>query len=496
MTAPLPTSINNIVIQNQDAQALLQNPLLNKNIWHPIEDLKLTVKEHRSPHIFNFEPITQDWLKLLAKTHILLRSNAGTSTSTLYSEIHYLRKFSGFLSKYSIERPDQINNQVFEELDCYLRSQELSESSIGRCYTVLSNFFDTCRVEKWLEINTYWFRGRRRAVSEPLEIDYLPEEVWNQLNENLYHLPGPLQRMVLVIRTLGLRIGELCTMPFDCLRKRNGQWRIRFETEKYQAIDELPILSLELVAVIKEQQQYICQHFGNEYDKLFCSNSTTGRGRDKANGIKDAMIFTPKPTVMRDSSFNNWLNRLARKCEIRANNGEIWKFRSHQFRRTVGTIMTNAGVRDLIIQKYLRHRSPNMQKYYKHLLKQVLGDEYETLMEEKKYVDIAGTVIASHKPANPITEILRRRLYQITTQYGECHRPILKDPCPTVNACWHCLSWRVSNADLSFLKEDLKRVEEEVEVAIRLGMVRQQQGLEDDRNVLLKVIQRLEQADD
>ena len=46
--------------------------------------------------------------------------------------------------------------------------------------------------------------------------------------------------------------------------------------------------------------------------------------------------------------------------------------------------MTNAGVRDLVIQKYLRHRSPDMQNYYKHLLKQVLGSEYQELIQEKK----------------------------------------------------------------------------------------------------------------
>ncbi|KOP26880.1 hypothetical protein AMR41_07935 [Hapalosiphon sp. MRB220] len=69
--------------------------------------------------------------------------------------------------------------------------------------------------------------------------------------------------MVLVIRTMGVRIGELCNMPFDCLRKRGDQWRIRFVTEKYETTDELPIAVPELVAVIKEQQEYIRQYGAN-----------------------------------------------------------------------------------------------------------------------------------------------------------------------------------------------------------------------------------------
>jgi integrase/recombinase XerD len=94
--------------------------------------------------------------------------------------------------------------------------------------------------------------------------------------------------------------------------------------------------------------------------------------------------------------------------------------------------MTNAGVRDLIIQKYLRHRSPDMQEHYKRLLKEVLGEEYHELMKGSSYVDSTGKMVAQHQPQNPITEFVRRKMYQITTQYGECHRPILKSPSRTI----------------------------------------------------------------
>ncbi len=195
-------------------------------------------------------------------------------------------------------------------------------------------------------------------------------------------------------------------------------------------------------------------------------------------------------------TFNRWLNQLAQEQKICDKQGEIWYFKSHQFRKTMATIMTNAGVRDLIIQKYLRHRSPDMQNYYKHLLKQVLGDEYQELIKAKKYVDNAGKVVSSYQPKNPVTELLRRKMYQITTQYGECHRPILKSPCQTVNACWRCEHWRTSTDDLHYLKNDLKRVKEELTMAENLGMIRQQQGLEDDCQSLTIRIQGLEEIND
>ncbi len=199
---------------------------------------------------------------------------------------------------------------------------------------------------------------------------------------------------------------------------------------------------------------------------------------------------------MSAGTLNLWLNRLGNRYNICTHDGQTWHFKSHQFRKTLATVMTNAGVRDLIIQKYLRHRSPDMQNYYKHLLKQVLGDEYRELMKETKYVDNTGKLVATHQPKNPITELLRRKMYQISTQYGECHRPVLKSPCQTVNACWRCEYWLTSTDDLNALKDDSQRIGVELEIANQLGMVRQQQGLVSDQQSLAIRIQGLEETND
>lgn len=211
--------------------------------------------------------------------------------------------------------------------------------------------------------------------------------------------------MILTIRTTGIRVGELLNLPLDCLRQRVKQWRLRMRTEKYDEDDELPIPP-ELAAVIKEQQEYIKQQFSDSYNKLLCHSQAGGwktLRKNEDGTVVDEMVFEPCSQVMPNNMFNHWLNRLVRKCKIQSKDGKTWHFASHQFRRTVATVLTNAGIRDLIIQKYLRHRSLEMQNYYKHLLKQVLADEYQELIQEKKYVDITGKVVASHKPQNLIT---------------------------------------------------------------------------------------------
>jgi integrase/recombinase XerD len=470
---------------NDPARKLLNNPLMDKDVWQTIEDLGLTTKQHQKTLTINFASIKQDWLKLLAKLYILVRSTRRLSASYLNIDVHYLNRFSEFIEHKSIFNFNHINDRLFDEYDYYLHSLTISESSISMHYRTLNKFFNLCREECWLTVNTYWFKRRCKLSSfKRDEIEYIPEEVWQQLDENIQYLPEVLQRMILIIRSTGLRIGELLNLPLDCLRQRGNQWRLRFLTEKYKTKDELPICE-ELVAVIKEQQEYIREIFGEAYDKLFNSHFSSQYCK-----------YKPLPRVMSSGIFNKRLNRLASEKNICTKEGKVWHFKSHQFRKTVATVMTNAGVRDLIIQKYLRHRSPEMQEYYKRLLKEVLGDEYQELMKGSNYVDSMGKLVSKHQPQNLITELVRKKMYQITTQYGECHRPILKSPCQTVNACWQCEHWLTSYEDLSDLKNDLQRVETELDIALRLGMVRQQQGLQADREKILIRIECLENIDD
>ncbi|MCC0178747.1 site-specific integrase [Waterburya agarophytonicola K14] len=466
---------------------LLKNPLLQKDIWHTVDDLNLRISPHKRTLSLNFQPIASDWFKLLVKLYVLVRSQPNKSSNSIDGYLIHLRKFSQFLVEKSIHHPKQIDNNLFEEFDYYLKTKGLGHKTLVHYRTTICTFFDVCRAEGWLDINTYWFQGKRhRGHPNHKDVEYIPEEVWHQLEENLYRLPEPVQRMILVIKTTGIRVGELLNLPLDCLRKRGKQWRLRFTTEKYNVEDEIPIAVSELVAIIKEQQKYIRKHFGERFDRLFCNNSP-GRRYSK-NG---SFAFFPYPKVMQTATFNQWLNNLGKTANIRTKEGKVWRFKSHQFRRTVGTVMSNAGIRDLIAQKYLRHRSPDMLSYYQHLLKQTLGDELENLTKEKKYVDITGTVVETIKPKNLVTEFIRRKMYPLTTQYGECHRPVLKSPCQTVNACWRCLHWRISDEDLDYIQEDLARLEDELKIAKTLSMTRQQQGLEDDRNNLLVIIKGL-----
>lgn len=468
---------------NKSVNRMLSNPLMSKDIWITVDDLGLKVNQHSKNITISFEGIQQDWLKPLVKLFVLVKSNRIKSAATISQDISRIKKFSQFISEKSVFNSNQINNQIFDEYDYYLKEQGLAQDSISAYHGTLGNFFNLCREEGWLKVNTYWFKGKYK-ISKPKrdEIEYIPEEIWKQLEDHLHHLPEPIQRMILIIRGTGMRIGELLNLPLECLRNRDRQWRIRlYETEKYSIEDELPICE-EMVAIIREQQQYIRHHFTNTYDKLFASNNSIN--------------YTPIARIMNRTTFSKRLNNLAQAQKILTKEGSIWHFKSHQFRKTFATVMANAGVRDLIIQKYLRHRSPDMQDYYKHLFNEVLGVEHEELMKEKDFFDLNGERIFTYKPEDIITEAIRRKLYQVTTEVGECHRSLVTEACPTKNACGRCEYFLVSIKDLPILKQDLTRIEAEIGIASGLGLIRQGRELEVDRQNLIARIEVLEKSDD
>ena len=260
--------------QDHVLEAWLDNPILEKDIWDIEDDLNLKYVTHASLYQISFTPLKNNWLKLLIKIYILTLASRNYSPSTLSAFRSYLHIFSDFISEKSIFYPEQINNTTFEEYKLFLQASGKANSTVKHNLSGIKGFFNFCRQENILNVDTYWFEGKLK--DEPVENDeiiYIPEEVYQHLTEALHYYPEPIQRMILIIRAVGLRVGELLNLAIDCLRQRGDKWYLRFLTEKDLVEDEV-IIHQELVAVIKEQQEFIKENLGDSFEYLFCSNNT------------------------------------------------------------------------------------------------------------------------------------------------------------------------------------------------------------------------------
>lgn len=111
-----------LIAQNEEAKKLLSNPLLEKDVWRTIDDLGLKVNQHDKILTLNFGYIEQDWLKLLTKLYIILKSRQVKSAKGIKNSIGHINRFSKFITLKLVTNLRQIDNQLFEELDYYLHS--------------------------------------------------------------------------------------------------------------------------------------------------------------------------------------------------------------------------------------------------------------------------------------------------------------------------------------------------------------------------------------
>ncbi|MEH7502491.1 tyrosine-type recombinase/integrase [Neobacillus drentensis] len=75
--------------------------------------------------------------------------------------------------------------------------------------------------------------------------------------------------------------------------------------------------------------------------------------------------------------FNDNLNRLTHRCQIRDNSGEIFHIKNHAFRHRYGVNMINNGMNILYLQKLMAHASPEMTLIYAQIHDNTLRTEWE-----------------------------------------------------------------------------------------------------------------------
>ena len=463
---------------------------LGDDVWDARE-LGVKIPVYKKSHTkFVFTEIEQPWLKDLVKKFIKFRATT-RALGTLNSYMMVFRKFSQFLDENypGIKDIQKINRKLIIEYIHYLNQQDFKPQTVITHLGGIKLFFEDGNINGWFKITPHLIRLEDYPKSKKPLPRYIPEEVIKQLNQHIDKLPEQIMRMVLVLEECGLRIGEALTLSFDCLRQdTQGDWFLFITRHKMKKEQNIPI-SRELVAVIQEQQQYIRDNLGKDFDYLFCGRQKGGIGNNK---------FLPEPKVMTSEPFSIYLNRLAKEENITDSNGKIWRFQSHQFRHTVGTRMINNNVPQHIVQKYLGHESPTMTMRYAHIHDQTLKKEIAQF-HDSRVVNIAGEVVESTNAeldSNLDLHLLKKNVLAQALPNGSCARPLQLGECPHANACLTCGDFRTTIEFLDQHKTHLQEAEKLVKNAEEKGWKRQAEMNARVRDNLNKIITTLESERD
>lgn len=475
-------------IENPGRKHYGYNLPLGDDVWDA-KELGVKIRLYSTRSKFVFTRIKQPWLKKLAKKFIKFRA-ATRAFGTLDSYMTGFNIFSEFLAE---NYPDitgikNVNRELIIEYIHYLNRQDFKPQTTISRLGAIKLFFEDGNINGWFKIPPHLIRVEDYPKSQKALPRYIPEEVVKQLNQHIDKLPEQLMRMVLVFQECGLRIGEVLTLTFDCLRQDSqGDWFLFITRYKMKKEQNIPI-SRELVAVIQEQQQYIRDNLSQDFHYLFC-------GRKK--GATSREHYYPEPKVMTPESFSIYINRLAEEGDITDSNGKTWRFQSHQFRHTVGTRMINNNVPQHIVQKYLGHESPTMTMRYAHIHDQTLKKEIAKY-HDTRVVNIAGEVVESITPEldNDLDlHLLKKKVLPQALPNGSCGRPIALGECPHANACLTCGDFRTTIEFLDQHKTQLEETKKIIKSAEEKGWERQAEMNKRVENNLAKIINTLESGD-
>ncbi|MDZ5760793.1 tyrosine-type recombinase/integrase [Carnobacterium maltaromaticum] len=446
-----------------------------------IEQLNIPYNMSRRDKYIHFGHIQQPFRELIKR--YLKESLLIQQQITINTAFNVLKKLNYFFDYLKITYPDwvslrELNRKDIESFLCYLRENDMggrssrknrlpSDRHIAECLSNLRKVILHMQTYSWEEaplieakalIYTMDFPNRRRKNYED-HIKHIPDEVWNQVVQNLDSMNEVVGRIVLTMEASGFRISDTCQLSKDCLIYKENGWWLKGDQQKVKQKDHIVPISEEIAGLIKFQIEWIEQNIPlgeNPHNFLF----------------PEYIMRKNKGKAFSQQRVAGELNVLARKLPIVDSNGEVYKFRNHAFRHRYGMKMINNGMSILHVQKLMAHTSPEMTLSYARILDSTLRQEWEKVHKAVK-LDNKGlfisTSVEEHAVENNLEiDWIRHNLDSVRLDHGFCIKsPKLK--CEFLDQCLEfpciknkCRSFHVNDSFTDYYEREVLQMESDI----------------------------------
>ena len=453
--------------QRRFAESTKNSPIGSPNIFNDSDHWDLREMGGKFPlsaswFTANFEKFKIKWLKEVSKKYVkhLLIGNAG---STCLNKLQSIFRFSEFLA---INYPDchdnDLNREIIVHFHQYL-AHKYSEKKSNDLRRVTIKDLDeiiklSCRFD-WLEIqnsNLIYPEDLPKLQKSGKTFDQvIPDEVLEQLVDNLDGLPIVFSRMAFLMLGVPIRVSEVCGMRFNCIKQdKDGDWWLNFWDYKINKEHNPVPIRQEVADMIKLQQKFIRDKFGKDYTYLFCAKNSAAR--------KDGTYrYTDRPPSA--ASFRDALKKLVKDRNITCQ-GELYLdlSKTHQFRHTGASDLINKGMPLVMVQEILGHETPEMTLVYAKLYDDTLKEAWKEVAPQ--IVNITGK-ITKLNPKNLDSkkhQEMKRIALEQQVNNGTCGLSV-HQKCPKFHACYTCSKFNATRDNLPGLKTDREQLKDEVD---------------------------------
>ncbi|MHB8340002.1 MAG: tyrosine-type recombinase/integrase [Mycobacteriales bacterium] len=465
--------------------------------WNPVEDPRIPLRDHEpmGRYSVRFDAIGARWLRAGLQWHCKVGLETGALRwSSVHRRVVAVKEFDAFLRDRGIDRPCLTDRPagvraLMLEFLGQLRSRQsvgrrnagkrLSPGSVQRQASDVEQFYlfmaenavaaATALDEPgWRELGPqhagFYRRGELPASQPPRhEGQVIDDGAMSKIMSGLSLLGAPVaegglgdqqaMRITMLVALLGRRVSEICLLDPDPIEpllpaappRRNESGgdgeaqapvaKLRYQQTKIDSAPNTVLVHAEVVAIIREQQQWACRYFaehgapGKTPKYLFLATQMNRNGDRPYSG----------------NTLRALLTRLAAGLDVRDSTGALIDFnRTHRFRHTVATSLLNGGVPIHVLQRYLGHLTPTMSMTYAQTLQSTAEAEF---LRYRKVTADARDVDLDPRDLYDMLE-LDRRTDRILPN-GWCLLPP-RQVCVKGNACLTCDKFAT---DGSFLPE-------------------------------------------
>ncbi len=343
------------------------------------------------------------------------------------------RFFSRYLVEKNIDSIKQINRSVV--LD-FLSHQSTSQAVRHRLGT-LKDFFYIGTSQGWFNFDQDIIRDTDYPKYRLGNPDPLDDTVREQIEKNLHILPDSIARMWIITFFAALRPSELAFLKKDCLVQDGASWKIVWNRKKGKNQHEVPVTRV-IAKVIQEQQSYINNLWGNEWEYLFCHYQNISETDPSQPNLEPVKKVIPKSC----NSFTKSIRCLIKALNIRDENNQLAIFSHRLVRPTRLTQLFEQGHDLTVVSAWAGHKKlattilhytkvscDLIEKEAGHIQKALFNNDGKPLY----YESMPQTFWK-----NPRTHELNLSGDHINTPiYGYCGLP-LDQNCDKFRACYTC----------------------------------------------------------
>lgn len=433
-----------------------------KDIWNIKRIYPNKIEKGRANYCLNFSSIIDDTLKRLAKSYIKARLTTN-SLSTVQRDLNAIKLFINFYwEKYKENTLINLQRNRFEEFLNYFykfhenatfptKNNRLLSIKLFLEYIQKANYPEAPKTP----IDKIIFKEdfpKNEYKGETIK--YIPEDVLQQLDENLQYLkPKEYIPIVILLRATGWRISDILNLRYDkCLQKTNSGWYLVGDIKKTRVIEHRVPITEEVAQIVRaviEDVKQKSNEDNNPEKYLFPVLS----GRRKGQTISSRAV-------------GEALNRLAKERNIVDKEGNIYHFGNHAFRHTKAVELINSGMNLLHVQKWLAHLTPVMTLHYAKVLDETLRKSWEEVTKKGLFrLDgengLVKVDISDIENEDIIEwEWIRYNLDAVRMPLGYCMKPSKMECATQLNPCLTCRSFCTTPEFIPAFEEEIKQTKE------------------------------------